>query len=382
MDRQAGRYIQQQGGEEPFSAYIPNPLPPIPPLEYQDLEPLLSEAALELGRLDGVGRLIAEAKLFLYAYVRKEAVLSSQIEGTQSSLSDLLQHENASSPGVPEDDVVEVSNYVAAMEHGLQRVRHDQFPLSLRLIKEIHAVLMRDGRGAHAHAGEFRRTQNWIGGQRPGNARFVPPPAHAVLPALGDLEKFLNDPPGDMHPLISAGLAHVQFETIHPFLDGNGRLGRLLITFMLCASGVLQQPLLYLSLFFKDHRAEYYDLLNGIRTDGNWERWLRYYLTGVRDVSKGAREKAQRILTLFEQDSARIATIPRSPRATRELFTLLKERGMVSITIAAQQLDVTFPTAAASLRALEDAGIVREMTGGKRGKVYSYDSYVRLLSQD
>ena len=309
MHRTTGRYVQQQRGPEPFSAFIPEPLPPHPPLGYDALQPLLTEAALELGRLDALSRLIPDATLFLYGYVRREAVLSSQIEGTQSSLNDLLRYENDAVPGVPEDDVVEVSSYVAAMTHGLERMR-DGFPLSLRLIREMHGVLMRGGRGAHADAGEFRRTQNWIGGHRPGTARFVPPPAHEVLSAMSALEQFLHAPPVTMSPIVMAGVAHVQFETIHPFLDGNGRLGRLLITCILCAHGVLTQPLLYLSLFFKNHRAAYYDLLGRVREDGDWERWLQFYLEGVRDVSQGAGKKAQQILELFAQDEQRVATLP------------------------------------------------------------------------
>lgn len=381
MQRVSGRYISQQNGGEQFSAYIPKPLPPDPTIDYHSLEPLISEAAAELGRLDAVGQLIPEAKLFLHAYVRKEAVLSSQIEGTQSSLADLLLYENGGVAGVPEDDVVEVSRYVAAMEYGLKRLRLDGFPLSLRLIKEMHGMLMRHGPGAHVDAGEFRRVQNWIGGTKPGNAYFVPPPANEVIPAMGDLEKFLHSSK-EMYPLITAGLAHAQFETIHPFPDGNGRLGRLLITLILCAAGVLQRPLLYLSLFFKDNRREYYHQLDAIRKHGDWEQWLRFYLTGVRDISKGAYVKARKIIELFANDAERVAAIRRGTRVAWEEFNILKERGMLSIPAAAKLLDTTYPTAATGLAALEEAGIVKEITGGKRDRIYAYTAYVDLLNKD
>jgi Fic family protein len=381
MHRITGRYVRQQGGLEPFSAFIPEPLPPHPSLSYDALQPLLTEAALELGRLDALSRLIPDAALFLYGYVRREAVLSSQIEGTQSSLNDLLRYENDAAPRVPEDDVVEVSNYIAAMTHGLDRLR-DGFPLSLRLIREMHGVLMRGARGAHADAGEFRRTQNWIGGHRPGTARFVPPPAHEVPPAMSALEQFLHAPSETMSPIVTAGLAHVQFETIHPFLDGNGRLGRLLITCVLCAQGVLTQPLLYLSLFFKNNRATYDDLLGRVREDGDWERWLQFYLEGVRDVSRGACEKAQQILELFARDKQRVATLPRKSKVAGVVYTLLKEHGMVSATVAAQRLSMTFPTATAALGELETLGIVREITGRRRDRVYAYQAYLDVLNAE
>lgn len=254
----ADKWIKQQAGPESFASFYPASLPPDPPIHYDvELHKLQDSANRALGRLEGVSLLLPDPTLFLYTYVRKEAVLSSQIEGTQSSLSDLLLFENKEVPGVPLSDVQEVSNYVSAIYYGLERLRKE-LPLSLRLIKEIHAILMKDARGSEKEPGEFRRSQNWIGGTRPGNAFYVPAPSHEVVPAMGALEKFLHDDPVATPPLVKAGLAHAQFETIHPFLDGNGRLGRLLITFVLCAEGVLTQPLLYLSLFFKQHRETYY----------------------------------------------------------------------------------------------------------------------------
>jgi Fic family protein len=253
-NKRLGSHVTSSFGGETVRAYLPPPLPPNPPLDLARVYPLLDKATQALGRLDGVTTLLPDTELFIYLYVRKEALLSSQIEGTQSSLSDLLLYESEEMPGVPLDDVREVSNYVAAMNHGLERLRGG-FPLSLRLIKEIHAILLEGGRSADKEPGEFRRTQNWIGGTRPGNARFVPPPPDRVQSCMGDLETFLHDDAHRLPLLVKAALAHVQFESIHPFLDGNGRLGRLLITFLLCAEGALTQPILYLSLYLKSHRV-------------------------------------------------------------------------------------------------------------------------------
>ncbi len=256
-----GRYVVGVHSPEPFRAFVPHPLPPHPALQLDtELYDLIEQANRALGRLDGVTMLLPDISLFLYLYIRKEALLSSQIEGTQSSLSDLLLFESSEAIGVPLDDVQEVSNYVAAMNYGLERLRGG-FPLSLRLLRDIHAVLLAKGRGSDKTPGEFRRSQSWIGGTRPGNASFVPPPPEEVIACMGALEKFLHDDPVRTPTLIKAALAHVQFETIHPFLDGNGRLGRLLITFLLCAEGAVSEPLLYLSLYFKTHRTKYYELL-------------------------------------------------------------------------------------------------------------------------
>ena len=294
-----GTLSTQATSPEPFDAFIPNPLPPRPPIEFSpELLKLKERADLALGRLDGVARLLPDLHLFLYFYVRKEAVLSSQIEGTQSSLSDLLLFENEQIPGVPLDDVQEVSNYVAALQHGTDRLKGG-FPISIRLIKEIHQVLLSKGRGENKEPGEFRRTQNWIGGTRPGNAKFVPPPVSEVMSAMGSLEKFFHDGAAECSTLVRAALIHVQFETIHPFLDGNGRLGRLLITLLLVADGVLAVPLLYLSLFFKLHRSRYYELLQQVRFEGVWEDWLRILLRSCRvDSPAGCRHSTENIAAL------------------------------------------------------------------------------------
>ena len=287
--KRIGRYVKGSAvGGEQYHAYIPKPLPPDPPLDMSELYPLLDEANTALGRLDGMSMVLPDSSLFLYMYVRKEAVLSSQIEGTQSSLSDLLLFETDEAPGSPLTDVMEVSSYVSALNYGLERLQ--EIPLSLRLIREIHAKLMNDTRGGHKQPGEFRTSQNWIGGTRPGNAKFVPPPTEQLMECLDSFEKFLHDESVQLPLLIKAALAHVQFETIHPFLDGNGRLGRLLITFMLCVGGILKEPLLYLSLYLKINRKAYYNHLQSVRETGDWEAWIKFFLEGINATAAQAKE--------------------------------------------------------------------------------------------
>ena len=293
-------------------AFVPAPLPPDPPISWSaELREAFDRALLALGRLDSVSSLLPDTHLFLYTYVRKEAVLSSQIEGTQSSLSDLLLYELQEAPGVPLDDVAEVSSYVAALEHGLQRVRGG-FPISNRLLCEVHGVLLSKGRGADKQPGEFRRSQNWIGGTRPGNASFVPPPPQRVADCMAELERFIHDQPERTSSLLKAALAHVQFETIHPFLDGNGRVGRLLITLLLCVEGILREPLLYLSLYLKEHRQQYYELLDVVRRDGDWERWLAFFAEAVAHTATGAVETARELAELFRKDREKLAELGRS----------------------------------------------------------------------
>ena len=311
---QTGEYEITNVGGEQVRAFLPMPLPPNPPLQLEGLQESLAKAHLALGRLDALSNFLPDARQFMYSYVRKEAVLSSQIEGTQSSIADLMQYEAANAPGVPLGDAEEVSNYVAAMNHGLNRHRLDDFPLSNRLLREIHAELLSHGRGSDKRPGEFRQSQVWIGGSRPGNAHFVPPPPHAVPDCMGDLERFIHSTGDDIPALVRAGLCHVQFETIHPFLDGNGRVGRLLIVFMLINAGVIKEPLLYISLFFKQHRQTYYDLLDGIRKTGEWEEWLVFFLQGVREAAEGAEYTAQRLIRLFDEDEERINQEPRHIR--------------------------------------------------------------------
>jgi Fic family protein len=343
-----------------------------------DLQESISQAMLALGRLDGLATVLPDPALFIYSYIRKEAVLSSQIEGTQSSLDDLLLFENDATPGVPLEDVQEVSNYVAAMSYGLDRLK--ELPLSLRLIKEIHRVLLSKGRGSNKEPGEFRRSQNWVGGTRPGNAVFVPPPPDYLLECLGAMEKFLHDDPVKTPLLIKAALAHVQFETIHPFLDGNGRLGRLLTTFLLCAEGALREPLLYLSLYFKQHRQQYYELLQSVRLTGDWEAWLSFFLTGVVETATQAAGTSRALMSLAVEDEKRIQTIGKAAGSALRVHRMLQARPLISIASASKQLQLTVPTVTASLERLEKLGIVRETTGGKYGRLYAYGRYLEILN--
>ncbi len=376
-----GAYVTTSVGGEAVRAFVPSPLPPDPPLAITPhLQDLIEKANRGLGRLDGVARIFPDPALFLYMYVRKEALLSSQIEGTQSSFSDLLLFEAEEAPGVPLDDVEEVSHYVAAMNHALERLRGG-FPLSLRLIRETHGILLSGGRGANKMPGEFRTSQNWIGGSRPGNAAFVPPPPNSVIECMGLLEKFLHDDPVRTPLLIKAALAHVQFETIHPFLDGNGRVGRLLITLLLCADGALAQPLLYLSLYFKTHREAYYSLLQRVRSEGAWEDWLDFFLAGVIDTTEQATRSAQRILELFRDDRERVGQIGRAGASALRLHQALQEKVILSIPGAAKRLGLSQPTVTASMRHLEQLGIVRERTGRRRNRMYVYDAYLKILEE-
>jgi Fic family protein len=371
--------VTAAGGEQ-VRAYVPPPLPPLPAIDLLPLQRLLDLANQALGRLDGVASVLPDAPLFLYMYVRKEAVLSSQIEGTQSSLSDLLLFEAQEAPGVPVDDVREVSNYVAAMTHGLERLAGG-FPLSLRLLREIHAILLAGGRGDGLDPGEFRRTQNWIGGTRPGTAAFVPPPPQEVLGCMSDLETFLHADTPDIPVLVKAGLAHVQFETIHPFLDGNGRLGRLLITLFLCERGVLRAPLLYLSLYFKTNRSLYYDLLQTVRETGDWERWLSFFLAGVLETSTQAAETARKIIALFDGDRRSIEALGRPTASALRVHALLQTRPLITIPQAAQALGLSRPTITSALGHLAQVGVVSEVTGRQRGRAFVYHRYLALLNE-
>jgi Fic family protein len=340
---------------------------------------LHERALLACGRLDGISHVLPEPDLFLYAYVRREAVLSSQIEGTQSSLSDLLVHEAQGAPGAPIDDVTEVSNYVAALTLGLERLK-EGFPLCLRLLREMHARLLASGRGRAQMPGEFRRSQNWIGGTRPGNAAFVPPPPHAVPECMGALERFLHED-RSMGPLLRAAVAHVQFETIHPFLDGNGRLGRLLIALLLHHEGVLRQPLLYLSLYLKEHRARYYQLLDEVRRDGNWEAWVDFFLEGVEQTAAGAVTTAERLRILAHRDKDRLAGAGRGATMALRVHEQLLKRPVATIAGLAAACQVSFPTAARAVETLEQVGLVREVTGRARDRVYAYSEYLAILNE-
>ena len=375
-----GRYLVKSFGEETVRAFVPPPLPPDPPIKLDAIQRLLDQANQSVGRLDGLASVLPDLSLFIYAYVRKEAVLSSQIEGTQSSLSDLLLFENDEVPGVPLGDVKEVSNYVAALNHGLDRLRGG-FPLSLRLLREIHGVLLSKGRGSDKQPGEFRQSQNWIGGTRPGTAAFVPPPPELVVDCMGSLELFLHEDRPDLPLLVRAGLAHVQFETIHPFIDGNGRLGRLLVTFMLCAGGVLREPILYLSLYFKQHRQTYYDLLDRVRVKGDWEAWLDFFLTGVRDTAEQAAAAARRIVALFGEHRRYIEGLGRPAASVLRVFEHMQRNPIVSIPAAAVSIGLSAPTVAKSLEHMRQLKILREITGRQRHRLFVYDAYLAILSE-
>lgn len=376
-----GHYVTISTVGEKVRALVPSPLPPKPPIDWTPrLRNRFDEALLALGRLDSVSTLLPDTSVFLYSYVRKEAVLSSMIEGTQSSLSDLLLFEINQEPGVPLDDVREVSNYVAALNHGLNRLA-EGFPLSLRLIREIHDILLAKGRGHHKAPGEFRQSQNWIGGTRPGNAAFVPPPAGQVLECMGKFERFLHDDPVSTSALLKTALAHVQFETIHPFLDGNGRIGRLLITLLLCDQKVLRKPMLYLSLYFKTHRQYYYELLNNVRLTGDWEAWLDFFAEAVTVTAIQAVETAQKILDISREDRDKIYTLGRAATSAEQVHRAMLEHPIATPGRLVEKTGITPATVNKCLDHLERLGIVRELTDRKRNRVFSYTRYVYILSQ-
>ena len=376
-----GHYIAISTTGEKAQAFVPAPLPPTPPIQWSpQLREKFDQALLALGRLDSVSLLLPDTSLFLYMYVRKEAVLSSMIEGTQSSLSDLLLYEFKHQPGVPVNDVQEVSNYVAALNHGLHRLNED-FPLSLRLLKEIHSVLLSKGRGKDCTPGEFRRSQNWIGGSRPGVAAFVPPPPEYVQECMGKLELFLHDQPEKTSVLVKAALAHVQFETIHPFLDGNGRLGRLIITLLLCSQKVLKEPMLYLSLYFKSHRQRYFELLNEVRLTGDWEAWLDFFAEAVIHTASQAVNTTQQLMALAAEDGQRINKLKRSSGSAHRIHKVMLERPIASPNWVQEKTQLSPATVNACLRELEKLGIVNEVTGQKRNRLYSYVEYLRIMNE-
>jgi Fic family protein len=377
-----GHYLTVSTQGEPFRAFVPAPLPPQPPLVWSAaLRRRFDDALLAVGRLDALSGLLPNAELLLYSFVRKEAVLSSQIEGTQSSLSDLLLFEADELPGVPVDDAREVSRCVAAMAHGLERLRGG-FPLSLRLLRDMHAVLLDHPQGRGKTPGAFRRSQVWIGGTRPGNAVFVPPPAARLAECLDKFERFLHDEPEPTSPLLKAALAHLQFETIHPFLDGNGRIGRLLIVLQLVADGVLREPMLYPSLFFKKHRSLYYALLNDVRETGDWERWLDFFAEGVHASATQAVQVAQTVLRLVQEDRARIAQLGRIAPSALAVHEALQRRPIATAAGLGEQTALTPATVNKALANLERAGIVVELTSRQRGRVFAYEAYIEQIDAE
>ncbi len=373
----AGRYVKQPQG---YRAFSPAPLPPDPQVAVDaEMTRLLSDADRALGRLDGVASVLPNVDLFVAMYVRQEAVLSSQIEGTQSTLEDVLEFE-VDATGQQPKDVEEVFNYVRAMNYGLGRL--SSLPLSLRLIREIHAELLRDVRGAERSPGEFRRSQNWIGPAdcTLNNAAFIPPPPHEMVAALGNLEEFLHE--RDALPvLIHCALAHAQFETIHPFLDGNGRVGRLLITLLLCERQVLRRPLLYLSYYLKAHRAQYYDRLMAIRHDDDWEGWVKFFLRGVYEVSLGATDTARAILELREEHRERIATKLSGSAGGLRLLDFLFQSPIISVRMAEQHLGCSYVTAANLIMDLVRLDILKEITGRQRNRRFRFDPYLALFDR-
>ncbi len=377
-----GRYTTVSTAGESFQAFVPAPLPPEPPLVWSpELRRRFDEALLALGRLDAVTTLLPDAGLLLYSFVRKEAVLSSQIEGTQSSLADLLLFEIDEEPGVPVEDAHEVSRSVAAIEKGLEMLRGG-LPVCTRLLCAAHAELMNHPGGRGKTPGEIRRSQVWVGGTCPANAAFVPLPASEVAEGLKGLERFMNDQPEPTPPLLKAGLAHVQFETIHPFLDGNGRIGRLLIVLQLMADGVLRAPILYPSLYLKTHRSLYYELLNEVRLAGDWERWLDFFAEAIRVAASQAAATARDLLALFDEDRNCIAGLGRPAASARKVHQALQRCPLASSAALVQATGLTGATVNKSLRHLADLGVVAELTSRKRGRVFSYRRYVECLNRD
>ena len=378
-----GRYVPSIAGGFACQAFIPAPLPPHPPLEINGkLQARLAEAHIALGRLDAISSLLPDAQLFLYSYVRKEAVMSSQIEGTQSSLSDLMLYEMAAQPGVPMDDVQEVSCYVNALTLGVERISQGN-PITIRLVKELHQALMTSGRGIQRGPGEFRTNQVWIGGHRADEATFVPPPANEIAACWSELEKFLNDVPEATEPVIKAALMHVQFETIHPFMDGNGRLGRLLIPLILAQAGVLQEPLLYLSVFFKKHRQTYYERLQQVRLTGDWEGWLLFFVDAITATATQAVATAQQLNQLLATDKTKLVQIGRLAGSANQILEALFNQPIVSINLLVEKTGLTPATIGKALDAMENTlGLVRELTGQKRNRVYAYSAYIEILNQE
>jgi Fic family protein len=376
----AGNFVAMTSGADGFAAFHPAPLPPDPPVVLSPTtQRQLEVANQELGRLDGITTLLPDPQTLLYTYVRKEAVLSSQIEGTQSSLSDLLLFESDVVPGVPLGDIQETANYITAMQHGIDAVRSGRLPVSARLLKETHRLLLRGVRGSDKNLGEFRRDQNWIGGTSPANARFVPPPWNLVPDGISNLERYLHDAADPL--LVRVALAHAQFETLHPFLDGNGRVGRLMITLVLCAEGVLTQPLLYLSLFFKQNRDEYYERLQRIRTHGEWEEWLTFFLEGVAAVARGATETTSRIVRMIENDRQRIGAIGRAAGSALRVHDVAVRAVVLNPKTIARETGLTGPPIYAAVSRLEDLCVLSEVTGRQRGRVWVYTDYLDLLNE-
>ena len=376
-----GRYdILKIGGEE-VRAFIPNKLPLKQPLKIDaELARKLDNALVSLGRLDSISEILPDSSLFLYMYVRKEAVLSSMIEGTQSSISDLLVYELEGIPGVPVDDAMEVSNYVKALEYGVKRI-DEGFPVSSRLFKEIHNILLSKGRGSTKEPGQYRTSQNWIGGTRPGNAVFVPPPPNMVESCMGNLEKFIHDMKSVTPVLLKAAISHVQFETIHPFLDGNGRLGRLLISLLLYENKVLQKPLLYLSLYFKIHRQAYYEHLTNVRINGDWEKWIDFFAEAVIHTSNQAVNTAKNLIALINDHETKVNSMGRASSTALVVYRCFVKQPVLNANAIQTQTSLSAATIHSSLENLIKLGILEEVSQKKRNKIFAYKEYINILNE-
>ena len=382
--RETGRYEVTTVAGEQVRAFVPYPLPPSrPPLVIDGaLAERVSAAEQALSRLELAGEMVPSLDWFIYAFVRKEAVLSSQIEGTQATLMDLMSFEASGDESPPNADVEEVCNYLDALYFARAQLADPSgLPLSMRLLSEAHQRLLQGARGASKMPGEVRRSQNWIGGTRPGNAAFVPPPVEQVMECMGKLELFLHDQPEPTPALLKAALAHVQFETIHPFLDGNGRLGRLLITLLLCEQKVLQEPMLYLSLYFKTHRQYYYELLNNVRLTGDWEAWLDFFAEAVIVTATQAVETAQQLVDLANKDRDKISSLGRAAPSALQIHRALMERPITTSGWLVEKTGITPATVNKCLVHLERLGIVRELTSRKRNRLFSYTGYVDIMNQ-
>lgn len=376
-----GRYdILKLGGEE-VRAFIPNELPLKKPLQIDaELARKLDNALVSLGRLDSISEILPDSSLFLYMYVRKEAVLSSMIEGTQSSISDLLVYELEGIPGVPIDDAMEVSNYVKALEYGVKRI-DEGFPVSSRLFKEIHNILLSKGRGSTKEPGQYRTSQNWIGGTRPGNAVFVPPPPNMVESCMGNLETFIHDMKSVTPVLLKAAISHVQFETIHPFLDGNGRLGRLLISLLLYENKVLQKPLLYLSLYFKIHRQTYYEHLTNVRINGDWEKWIDFFADAVIHTSNQAVNTAKNLIALINSHESKVNSMGRASSTALVVYRCFVKQPVLNANAIQTQTSLSAATIHSSLENLIKLSILEEVSQKKRNKIFAYKEYINILNE-
>lgn len=375
-----GKLVKCSITSECYDTFIPNDLPPKPEIDTTAVSSLLEKANQAIGALNGVISTVPDSAIINYMYVRKEALLSSQIEGTQSTLDDLLKYEAKQTQGLPVEDASEVSSYVAALNYGIKRI-NEGFPLALRLIKEIHAILLKNSRGKTKSPGEFRSSQNWIGGTRPGNARFVPCPPDKLLDILSRLEKFINEE-DNIPSLIKAALIHVQFETIHPFLDGNGRLGRLLITFFLCVKGLLKSPFLYLSLFFKKNRTLYYEHLNNVRYQGDWESWIQFFLEGVIETSDDARKTIILIQKLFADDEQKLKTLGKAQKSAQIVFEQFEQKPILTVAEIESKIKLSRPTIISSVNRLIELGILTNTSEKKWGQAYAYTGYIDLLSPE